>query len=216
MSNNHLERERWNKHCLKFYKDVPLYSDALKGQQSYIENSRLKLILSFFSELPCRGSMADIGCQEGYIANQLHKLGYDITAIDPNPSFIFWGKLKYPHIKFVEGFFEDQNYDQEFNWAIVTETLEHVCNPDEFLESIHKSLRHGGQAFISVPIASYGEYETHYKVWGKKELLNTISKYFYIVDHTTLFRWRIITAQKGIMKTITSEELVSLWGVGKQ
>lgn len=207
-------REEWKKHCDRAYEFHPPFTDALKINTA--EQVRVKLLKDFIRDkFAPGGSVLDVGCQEGYIAYQLAKQGWKVTAVDCCHRWIEMGKLKYPGVNFVEGFLEDQAFDQKFDFVLCTETLEHVLDSerDKFMTSLVKAAKAGAIIFMSVPIPEYGEHPTHAHVYGKKEFRAYVSQYFHVIENMILEgRWNVCIGTKGVSTEITPVELAKALG----
>jgi 2-polyprenyl-3-methyl-5-hydroxy-6-metoxy-1,4-benzoquinol methylase len=199
-----MNRQEWHEKCEQVYNSHPLYSDSLKSADE-AEFARIKLLTNYFND-QARGSLCDIGSQEGYFAHIFRKQGHHVVAVDSSPRFIEWGKLRYPGVDFRCGFFEDMGFDRCFDYVVCTETLEHIVNPEDFMKAIVKSMNIGAKAFFSVPLPRFGNYVTHCRTWGKREFPEFIKRHLCIDDSQILFRWNIVVATNGEVKDMSIEE----------
>jgi SAM-dependent methyltransferase len=76
-------------------------------------------------------------------------------------------------------------HSKEFDWALCTQVLEHVFNPDEFLSEVSRILKDGGYLFLTVPFV-WDEHEqphdyARYSSFGIKYLLEKHG--FEILEH---------------------------------
>lgn len=206
-----MERKVWHEHCMKVYNFHPFFVDSLR-ENNKSEIERVNFITGLF-EHQRRGSICDVGSQEGFIAHQLSLMGYKASAVDSCQRFIDEGRLRYPAVTFYEGFFEDLGFKQEFDYILCTETLEHVCNPDIFMEAIVAALKPGGTAVLSVPVPESGEYLTHYKIWGKKEFPAFVGRHLTLEETLINGKWNYAIGTKGVFKEIDMMEAVQIMGV---
>lgn len=102
------------------------------------------------------GKTLDIGCgQKPYqhlFKNATQYLGLEIDSpqnrLKKNADFFYDGK----HMPF-----EDQSFDS----LVCNEVLEHVFNPNDFLQEMHRILRGGGKMLITLPFV-WDEHEQPY------------------------------------------------------
>jgi len=90
-------------------------------------------------------SILDIGCGRGYFLNEVEKKGYTGYGVDLRPAYAaeegreVWGSLDY---------IPDNT---QFGIISMIHMLEHLLNPIEYLEGLHKFLEPNGVLFIEVP-----------------------------------------------------------------
>lgn len=104
----------------------------------------------------------DIGCGGGILTEELAKLGGDVTGIDMSPEAINVAKLhaelelnnnsnnykiNYENTS-IEDFYEN-NKNTKYDVITCLELLEHVPDPEKFIEYILKLLKPDGKLFIS-------------------------------------------------------------------
>lgn len=120
-----------------------------------------------------KGRTLDVGCgSKPYV--QLFKNVTDYVGMDIEKSGhkhqdssidVFYDGSKFP--------FEDNSFDS----LVFFEVLEHVFNPNEFLEQIAKVVKPGGHCLITIPFI-WGEHEqpydyARYSSFGLKHLFDT-------------------------------------------
>ncbi len=207
-------RKEWSEHCDRIYEFHPGYLDALKVNPQ--EKVRAQLIIDYVNDKFAPGaSMLDAGCQDGYFSGQLQRNGWDVTGIDCCKKWVDDAKMRYPKVNFIEGFLEDQGWDQKFDLTLCTETLEHVLESEceKFMEALVKATKPGGFIFMSVPLAVHGEYPTHAKVWGRREFRKFVAQYINVIEVIELeSRWNVVIGTKGISKKVTPAEMCKVMG----
>ena len=103
-----------------------------------------------FAEFVCKHnvkSVLEIGGLHGILAKKAQEISdIDWTIIEPNP--IVADDIK---AKVIQGFF-DENFssDDEYDTVIHSHVLEHIYDPDSFMQHISKFIEHG-QLIFSVP-----------------------------------------------------------------
>lgn len=99
----------------------------------------------------------ELGCGNGFTANQLAKLGFDVTAVDASPSGIAQGRKAYPHLQLFEGSAYDDLAAQHGQFPIVIslEVIEHLYDPRAYARTVFNLLEPGGLGVISTPYHGY-------------------------------------------------------------
>jgi SAM-dependent methyltransferase len=130
------------------------------------------------------GRVLDCGCNDGAFTLELVKRGHEAIGIDILPVNInraidnipdmpeIVSKLDY-YVADIESLpFEDK----EFDTVVITETLEHLIHPRRGLEEVHRVLKDGGKALISVP-NGVDRQPTHYNsfnIAGLQDIMQDI------------------------------------------
>ncbi|GAB2896702.1 hypothetical protein GCM10027046_27720 [Uliginosibacterium flavum] len=108
--------------------------------------------------LPRGSRLLDIGNAPGYLAEALHRWGYDVTGLNLNDLY----NDQYPDSGCLERFkviacdIEKQALpyaDQSFDGIVFTEVLEHIATkrPEELLPEFRRVLKPGGVVLFSTP-----------------------------------------------------------------
>jgi len=118
-------------------------------RMSYIQEK----IISHFPNVK-KMKVLDIGCGGGLLSEPLSRLGYDVTGIDASESNINIAKLHRDQqrldIKYIHTTAETLAMKNElFDVVFCLEIIEHVKNPDLFINSCTKLLKPGGMIFFS-------------------------------------------------------------------
>ena len=99
----------------------------------------------------------DLGCGSGFVANELHRAGFDVTGVDPSSSGMKLARARYPHLRLHPGSGSDdlsQTFGQ-FSAVISLEVIEHVYAPRAFARNLRRLMRPGGAAIVSTPYHGY-------------------------------------------------------------
>jgi len=147
----------------------------------------------------------DLGCGNGHLVSYLVKQGYDAYGTDASENGIAIAKKDYPDRFFVQDLSTDQLpvglQKLKFDTIISTEVIEHLYNPDSFIEFCKNALQRNGELIISTPYHGYwknlllailGKWDTHHdpnwhgghiKFWSKDSLSKLlINKGFAITE----------------------------------
>jgi len=145
------------------YKHDPIYKDHVDYIVSNFEG-RLK------------GSLLDLGCGDGLISSFASEMGFEVKGIDVENEGIRLARIKSPSIAFeVKDLFE---VNQQFDYVLSSEVIEHLSNPDEFLEKVKSLFRI--EALITTPNKDYyGKTDTyHFMEYSIFEFEKLLEKYF--------------------------------------
>jgi 2-polyprenyl-3-methyl-5-hydroxy-6-metoxy-1,4-benzoquinol methylase len=117
-------------------------------------NKTIKLVEE---ALPKGSRILDIAAAQGNFTLSLAERGYQMTWNDLRFELEDYVKLKYEHgqVAYAPGNVFELNFDQLFDGVIITEIIEHVAHPDEFLRQVSKLLRPGGYVIMTTPNGGY-------------------------------------------------------------
>jgi len=119
--------------------------DDIKKRREFSLNSpRIRFVLN---EVGSRKRILDIGCFVGYYSNAMCKLGNNVIGIDVSPEVIAEANRRYPNVRFkcidamtLTEYFSKNSFDA----VVASEVIEHVLDPEIFMENIHHVLAGGG------------------------------------------------------------------------
>ena len=104
-------------------------------------------------------TICDLGCGNGYLANQLSELGYNVTGVDASTSGIELARETQGKTSFVQSTI-DKEVKQRTGLAIVdlvvsSDVVEHLYRPADLLEAAESLLKPNGQILITAPYHGY-------------------------------------------------------------
>lgn len=120
----------------------------------------LPAVLSLFDEMKAQFDerrLFEIGCGNGSFANELTRVGWDVTGVDPSVEGIKQAQASYPDLKLANGSAYDdlaKEYGQ-FPAVLSLEVVEHVYDPRLYAKAAYELLVPGGTAIISTPYHGY-------------------------------------------------------------
>ena len=111
-----------------------------------------KKILNSHNITPTGKSVLDIGCGGGILSEELCKMGFETTGIDPSEQSlavaIHHAKSQNLNIKYDKGFGEKLPYtDNSFDYVVCCDVLEHVSDLPKVISEISKVLKPKGIFF---------------------------------------------------------------------
>ena len=126
-------------------------------EASHTDNYLWKKVCQLLNNHPPPSKLFEIGCGNGFTANQLASLGYEVTAVDSSQSGIAMGKRAFPNLKLFEGSAYDDLAGQygQFPVVISLEVIEHCYDPRKYAKTFYELLEPGGLGIISTPYHGY-------------------------------------------------------------
>jgi 2-polyprenyl-3-methyl-5-hydroxy-6-metoxy-1,4-benzoquinol methylase len=101
----------------------------------------------------------DLGCGNGYLVNVLIEDGFNAYGTDASEKGIAIAKQRNPERFFVQDLSSDalpaQLRDIPFDTIVSTEVIEHLYNPEAFIEFCRMQLKQGGELIITTPYHGY-------------------------------------------------------------
>ncbi|MCX7927089.1 MAG: class I SAM-dependent methyltransferase [Candidatus Omnitrophica bacterium] len=107
-----------------------------------------EMIIKLCSNL-ARGKILDIGTGDGEYAKQLYDMGFEVVACDiDNSRFKYLDYLPFRKCDITKVLpFADESFDI----VLLVEVIEHLRNPYEVLQNIHRVIKPNGFLIISTP-----------------------------------------------------------------
>lgn len=101
--------------------------------QSSIERHAVS---AFVDTVHATGSVVDVGCGVGHVADDLARRGFDVVGCDPSPAMLGIARATYPHLNFVDDDATLSHVDVSIAAIIARFSLIHV-HPDQLSEILH-------------------------------------------------------------------------------
>jgi 2-polyprenyl-3-methyl-5-hydroxy-6-metoxy-1,4-benzoquinol methylase len=107
--------------------------------------------------VPPGARILDVAAAQGNFTLALAEQGYRVTWNDLRPELADYVRLKHEfgHVSYAPGNVFELRQDDPFDAALITEVIEHVAHPDEFLSKIAQLVRPGGHIVLSTPNGAY-------------------------------------------------------------
>jgi len=123
-----------------------------------------------------KGSLLDVGCGDGLISCLLAKSGFKVKGIDIEKEAIKLAQQKCPFVDFEVNDVFDMS--ERFDYLLASEVIEHLPNPDEFLQKIKGLFRK--EALITTPNRDYYKQPDpyHFREYSIYEFESLLEKYF--------------------------------------
>jgi 2-polyprenyl-3-methyl-5-hydroxy-6-metoxy-1,4-benzoquinol methylase len=140
------------------YDELELYGSRRHLGYTYAYDVRKRQIYDLISHAVEPGErIIDIAAAQGNFTIALAEAGYHVTWNDIRAELIDFVKLKYsgPRVDFCPGNVFDLRANGQYDAALVSEVIEHVAHPDQFLAHIAGLVRPGGAIVLTTPNGGY-------------------------------------------------------------
>ena len=107
-------------------------------------------------------SILDLGCGNGEFLSNAHEAGWDVTGLDPDPQAVAAAEQRGLNVS-VGSIESLNNISHRFDAITLSHVLEHVHEPRQLIQDIHRLLKPGGSAYIDTP--NMGSKGARY--WGR-------------------------------------------------
>ena len=99
----------------------------------------------------------DVAAAQGNFSLKLAEMGYQVTWNDLRADLADYVRLKHTsgEIAYAPGNVFDLGFDEAFDLVLITEIIEHVAHPDQFLKKIRKIVKPGGYVVMTTPNGGY-------------------------------------------------------------
>lgn len=116
----------------------------------------VKEALSLTSDTEKKLKILEVGSGLGYLTYSLVKANYDVVGLDISQTAVTRAKEMFGDHYICSDLFEFAGTNTgSFDIVVLTEVIEHVENPLDFITSIIKLLKPGGRAIITTPNKSF-------------------------------------------------------------
>jgi 2-polyprenyl-3-methyl-5-hydroxy-6-metoxy-1,4-benzoquinol methylase len=166
------------------------------------------------------GKLLDIGCGMGGFLLAGKRLGYEVCGVEPS---LTHGKaaIEVFGLNVTNGYFNSRNFSVQFDVVILSHVIEHIYQPNEFLDDVMRVVAPGGRVIIITPNCESlgaivcGHYWSMYKpidhvtLFSKKALkrslpLNTTFQKFFTSEWPGEFAAHLASALKTAHRPLLS------------
>ncbi|AMR31810.1 methyltransferase [Mucilaginibacter sp. PAMC 26640] len=136
------------------YKDYGFHTNVITHNLKYMLGPLIKML-----DLNKNQCILDLGCGNGYLVNYLVSLGYNAYGTDASEKGIIIAKQTNPERFFVQdlstGKLPDELQGISFDTIISTEVIEHLYDPEAFIDFCKQQLKPGSELILSTPYHGY-------------------------------------------------------------
>jgi 2-polyprenyl-6-hydroxyphenyl methylase/3-demethylubiquinone-9 3-methyltransferase len=107
--------------------------------------------------VPAGARLLDIAAAQGNFTLALAEEGYDVTWNDLRGDLVDYVKLKHQQgqVSYAPGNAFELQFAQPFDAVLITEVIEHVAHPDQFLAKVAALVKPGGAIIMTTPNGAY-------------------------------------------------------------
>jgi 2-polyprenyl-3-methyl-5-hydroxy-6-metoxy-1,4-benzoquinol methylase len=140
------------------YDRMEIYGDRSRRGYVYAYQNRQRKTLEAVKQVAAPGArVLDLAAAQGNFSLLLAEQGYDVTWNDLRSELMDYVKLKYEHgrVSFAPGNAFELEFDELFDVVLITEIIEHMAHPDEFLRQVAGLVKPGGCVVMTTPNGGY-------------------------------------------------------------
>jgi 2-polyprenyl-3-methyl-5-hydroxy-6-metoxy-1,4-benzoquinol methylase len=137
---------------------VEIYGDRSNPGHTFAYNLRVRETLDVAARVLRPGdTILDIAAAQGNFTHFLAERGYDVTWNDLRADVEGYVRLKAERgtVRYAPGNAFELSFPTLFDLVLITEIIEHVAHPDDFLRKAASLARPGGYVLMSTPNGGY-------------------------------------------------------------
>lgn len=141
-----------------FYDQSEIYGEISHHGYAYAYANRRRETLRLLTEVLEPGArILDVAAAQGNFSLALAELGFDVTWNDLRTELADYVRLKQERgkITFAPGNAFELQFPSLFDAVLITEIIEHVAHPDDFLAKAAALVRPGGSIVMTTPNGGY-------------------------------------------------------------
>lgn len=135
-----------------------VYGTIANRGYAYAYEHRRRQTLRLITEVLAPGTrILDIAAAQGNFSITLAEMGYKVTWNDLREDLADYVRLKQDcgEIDFAPGNAFELNFTAPFDAVLITEIIEHVAHPDDFLQKVAQLVKPGGYIVMTTPNGAY-------------------------------------------------------------
>lgn len=135
-----------------------VYGDVTDLGYTYAYQCRRDETFRLVTEVLSPGArILDVAAAQGNFSLALAEMGYQVTWNDLRPDLAEYVHLKHDqgNIQYASGNAFELQFPSLFDGVLITEIIEHVAHPDQFLSKIAQLVKPGGYVVMTTPNGAY-------------------------------------------------------------
>ena len=183
--------------------------EAYKGELGEGFQEKTKKRIDWIVSTVKKGTILDVGCSQGTVPVLLAKSGSKVTGIDIDQTVIDDAKKivdsenkAKSNIDFICDDFLNYQPTDTYDTILLTEVLEHLYNPEEFIAHAFSLTKTGGRVVVTVPFG-INDHPDHRQNFYLMELYELISQYYDITDVQIVETWIGFTGTRRKKQTVS-------------
>jgi 2-polyprenyl-6-hydroxyphenyl methylase/3-demethylubiquinone-9 3-methyltransferase len=135
-----------------------LYGEVINRGYAYAyQNRQRHAIEAMCSVAPYGSRILDIAAAQGNFTLALAELGFEVTWNDLRDELADYVALKYENgiVHYAPGNAFELNFYDKFDAVLITEIIEHVAHPDDFLKQVATLVKPNGHIIMTTPNGEY-------------------------------------------------------------
>lgn len=135
-----------------------IYGEIHHYGYAYAYQNRRKHTLRLVEDvLPKGATILDVAAAAGNFTLSLAEMGYEVTWNDLRADLADYVKMKHQKgvVHYAPGNAFELGFNEQFDCVLITEIIEHVAHPDEFLKKVTGMVKPGGYIVMSTPNGRY-------------------------------------------------------------
>lgn len=103
------------------------------------------------------GTVLDVGCGNGFLTSKLATQGFEVIGLDESEDGVALARASYPNIRFevCSAYTDFRKLFGEVDIVVASEVIEHLYQPQRFLENAFHVLKPGGAIILTTPYHGY-------------------------------------------------------------
>ncbi len=156
----------------------------------------------------------DIACGVGYGSKMLKLAGAtSVVGVDLSPETLVYAREKHqaPGLQYICANAETFNWHESFDLIVSFETLEHLPNPDLFIERMSQLLAPGGYFLLSVPLGETRHLDAyHLHAFSEKDVHHLFEQAGFVIEKRRCDDWFLSRSELLHWQKIYPESQASL------
>ena len=135
-----------------------VYGQIRNRGYAYAYSERRRQTLLMVQKALAEGArVLDIAAAQGNFSLALAEAGYDVTWNDLRADLVNYVQLKHEsgRVSYAAGNAFELQFEQLFDAVLITEVIEHVAHPDQFLAKVAGLVKPGGAIVMTTPNGGY-------------------------------------------------------------